>query len=514
MTMKRFRLAGTAAGAFLYAFALPAFAQETAPQPKPKTPAEIEAEEEEAREAAVRTVETFEATDEKPETLEETFFRLSRDFVATSDDGFRRLGSVPIWPRGELKIGGFRIFPYLREAVEFENNFFRQPNTGPSSADEGLEREWTWVNEVGLLADKALMGGRLRVSGSADSVWNVRFGENSPDTWDFSGQVGATYTFPSGVWLRGGYHWERRHDPADFPGVTNDFGRTNQRAFFSLGLDRDIFFGSKLRYEAGIQTNNETAQDESFEDIDRQETTVYLKASYPFLRRDETRIFGLVRYRRDDRQSERLNDGDTVGFNVGIEGTLPLREGEYRSLRGQVSIGFEDSLYSNDDFRAGEARGIADSDRDATNLSLQVAIQYLMSPRTTWDLRYLHGTEFSFFGNYQVVDRVDLAFTHNVTRQLTGRIAAFYEHTDPSSTRPNETIPGNEFSTSANNVNRLGLGAGIRYVINEWLDLDLSADMERRNDHTDFSYTNYRGVLGLTFYLNALTPRARSAALR
>jgi hypothetical protein len=130
------------------------------------------------------------------------------------------------------------------------------------------------------------------------------------------------------------------------------------------------------------------------------------------------------------------------------------------------------------------------------------------------DLRYLHGTEFSFYGNYQVVDRVDLTFSHNFSRQLTGRIGAFFEHTEPSGDDPNQTIPPNNYYRQAGNETREGVGVGARYAINEWMDVDASTDVENRNDHGDKSYRSYTAVLGLTFYLNALTPKVRTAISR
>ena len=513
MTKMGLKLSGVAAGACLYAFALPAMAQDGVGATKP-----TDAAAERDRDAAVKTMPTYEAFGVgETETLEETFFRLSRDFVTTSEDGFRRLGHVPIWPRGELKVGGFRILPYVREAVEYQRNFYLHANTGPSSSDHGRKGQWTHVNEAGILADTALMGGRLKIAASAVSIWNVRYNEVK-DTWEMDAELGATYRWPAGAWVSGGVSYTRRHDPNDLPVNTarfgnDDFSRTDLESFFHFGFDRDIFFGSKLRFEFGINSKDSGASDSGYEDLNRTETTVYAKASYPFLR-DTTRLFAIARYRFDNRQSESLNDGKTFGMDVGIEGSIPLRQGEYRGLRGQVSVGFDSSLYSDDRFQRGTDTIIADENRQSSHLRLTAALQYLMSPRSTVELRYLHQTQFSFYGNYQVVDRVDLSFSHNFSRQLTGRIGIFYEHTDPSGHYPQETIPPSPYTNGSPNVNREGIGAGLRYAFNEWMDIDLSADVENRNDHTDKTYRNYTGVLGVTFYLSALRPRGRTAISR
>ena len=514
-------LTGLAAGAFLYAFAVPAFAEDDAVAPVKNAPVAADAAPappakpapKSDKTAAVQTVETWESYGGgSAETVEESFFRLSRDFVTTSEDGFKRLGSVPIWPRGDLKVGGIRLMPFVREAMEYSSNYYDQNNTGPTSANHGISNQITHVNEVGALADTALAGGRLRLNASVDSIWNVNY-NSVPDTWDFNGSFGATYRWDTGVWVSAGMSYERRHDPADLPNLSNDFARHNTMTFFTLGFDRDIFFGTKIKWEFGVQTQSPQAQDSAYSNMDRQETTVWAKASYPFLR-DTTRLFVRLSERFDQRQTNELNNGKSFGMNFGIEGSIPLRQGEYRGIRGQISIGFESSNYTNDTYRAGSSTVQPDSNRQATHLTGQVALQYLMSMKSSVDLRYLHGTEFSFYGNYQVVDRVDLTFSHNFTRQLTTRIGTFFEHTTPSGDNPQDTIPQNNYYSDAGSVTREGIGAGARYAINDWMDVDASADVENRNDHGDKSYRVYTAVVGLTFYLNALTPKVRSAISR
>jgi len=75
-------------------------------------------------------------------------------------------------------------------------------------------------------------------------------------------------------------------------------------------------------------------------------------------------------------------------------------------------------------------------------------------------------------------------------------------------------VPADEFTSDAGNTTREGVGVGMRYAINDWMDVDASTDVENRNDHADKSYRAYTAVLGLTFYLNALTPKVRSAISR
>lgn len=499
------KLSGVLAGASLYAVAVPALAQDSSAGAKPKSD----------RDAAVETMPTWESYGAgEPESQEETFFRLSRDFVTSSDMSIQRLGSVPIWPRGELKIFGLRLMPYLRQAVQWDDNYYKQSQAGNAPNSKGRDSVWTHISEVGVLGDAALMGGRLTLATSIVSTWNQRYGNDSaPDTWDFNGQVGATYTSPQGAWVAGGLTYERRHDPADIPLYSNDFGRNRSGAFLHFGLNRDIFFGTKLRFEFGVDSSNYVAHDNTYNAMDRTETVFYGKVSYPFLKNDTARVFVLAREKLMFKDYSGLNDGKSFGMSVGMDGSIPIRDGEYRGIRGQVSVGFDSALYDNNTYTAGSQTIVNDTNnRNSTTANVQVALNYVMSPKSTADLRYIHDAEFSFYGNYQVVDHVQFTFSHNFTRQLTGRFQAFYEHTNPNGQSPQASIPSNTISQGANNVNREGAGLGLRYAINEWMDVDLTANVENRNDHTVNSFRNYSGILGLTFYLNALVPQAQSSA--
>jgi hypothetical protein len=510
MKTKSRRLASVLAGASLYVFASAAFAQDDASAGTSTTPAT-------KPDAAAATKEmpkweAFGAGDTP--SLEENFFRLARDFVTTSELGVRRLGHVPVWPRGELKLGSVRILPYVREGVEYESNFYRQPETGPRQGTQGRDAQWTLTSEAGALADTMLAGGRLRISASADSIWSTRFDDEKPDTWEADVQIGGTYHFPSSFWIACGFAWERRNDPADIFETGRDFDRSNRRGFVNWGFDKDIFFGSKVRIEMGVSTRNSRSQDKVLSDLNRTETTYFVKASYPFLR-ETTRIFVMGTYGVDSRDSDRINSGQRGGVNVGLEGSIPLREGEYRGLRGQVSVGFTSALYDNETFNSGSSTIIADENRRNTNLNVQVGLQYLMSPKSTIDLRYVRQNQFTFHGNYQITDRVDLTYSHNITRNITGRLAVYGEHSNPSGQIAQETQPHThpDNTAPAPNVNNLGAGIGLRWAFNEWMDFDWSFDYSRRNDH-EKSYSNYRSLLGVTVFLNSLTPRPRTASPR
>jgi hypothetical protein len=524
VTDRAAKLRGVLAGACLYAFgalAPSALAQDggDSPQPQPQEPQQPQPSDDAKKpskkeiDEAIAKLPAWDAYGAGGEaSMEETFFRLARDFVMTGDESVHPLGHVPVWPRGELKIAGFRVLPFLREGVRWDDNYYQQPNTGVASDVHGRQAEWTHENEIGVMADTALMGGRLGISTTIDSIWDIHYGHDAPpDQWNFEGQLGARYSWPSGVWISGGYRYNRNHDPADLPnGNSTDYGTRTHGAFFNVGFDRDIFFGSKLQFEFGVSTRDVKADDSVYSDVNRTETTVFGKASYPFLKNNTARLFVLVSEEFAKRDSEAINNGNTTSVNFGIEGSIPLREGEYRGLRGQVSVGFQHGLYENNTYQQGSQTLRADgNNRSDTTLQLLAALQYVMSPKTTTDLRYSRQAEFTTHGgNYSIIDRVDLSASHTFTRQLSGRVEVYYEHESPTGDAPAQAVTGTDISSSAPDINREGAGVGVRYAINEWLDVDLSANIENRNDHAN-SYKNYEGLLGLTFYLSALTPRTR-----
>lgn len=487
--------------------------------PAAEEPREVEAPS--AAEESVRELPKWESygSGNDPNRLDETFFRLAQDFVSTSELGVRRLGQVPIWPRGELKIGMVRILPYVRQAVNYDSNLYRKNKTGgPSSGDpreQGRQTGWTHVNQIGALSDIVFNGGRTRVSGSVDSRWYVRYRQDQPDDWELDSQLGLSHQWNASIWSSVGVAYERRSDPIEVQD-TDRYRRTNKRAFVRLGANKDILFGTRLQYEVGADFRDVNSRENSLDDNTRTEATYYTKISYPVWRRT-TRAFVRVRYRDDQRDSNRINDGNVWSWDAGLQGSIPIRTGGYRGLRGQVSVGVDHAEYDNKTYNDGTETYERDDNKRNTSLNVSAALQYVVSPRTTMDLRYNRANQFSYHGNYQIVDRLDYTFTHSITPKLVGRFQTFWEYSNPSSgynspTYADGSRPPNQ--TRLGTITRGGVGVGFRYPIEEWMDVDLSLDYERRNgyDHRD-SYTNYRGVLGVTFYFSGLNPPTKPTFL-
>ena len=178
------------------------------------------------------------------------------------------------------------------------SNYYREHRTGGTGSPNANDATWTHINEAGVNADVALAGGRLRIAASVDVEYDVRYDDGNEDRGTFPGspllrddakantlelhsQLGASYKFPSGAYVRGGVAYEKLSDPIDVE-ITRQFKRTNRRAFLTFGLDRDIIFGSKFRFEIGTAARNTFGREQGLDDMNRTEAAYYAKASYPF----------------------------------------------------------------------------------------------------------------------------------------------------------------------------------------------------------------------------------------
>ncbi len=467
--------------------------------------------------------ETYSAEDSG--SLEETFFRLQNSFALPAETGSRALGSVPFWPRGSLKFGTVRILPYLRQAVSYESNHFRtnetprrgtHPTASPRS--HGRDGSVTHVNQIGAMADTLLDGGRLRLSGAIDSQWLLRYASESrhADDWDFDGQLGASYAINKDIRAGIGYRWERRSDPME-TNASSRFRRTNQQAVANLSYANIGVRGLKARFgvttrDVDASKSNETALNRH----DRTEIEYKLRASYPVWS-ESTDLFVQGRYRTEERESDEINDGDVYGMDFGMSGAIPITRNEYGGLRGEVSFGFDSGSYENETYNRGSQVLIRDDSDDETNLSVRGRLQYIATPRTSWDMTVFRGQQFSLHGNYQIVNRLELNVTHNASCKLVSRIGVFWEHVDPSGlVSPKSALTGNtglKNQQEYEDWDRFGVGVGARYPIEDWLDVDGSIGVERKNSYESRSFSNYSAQVGLTLYLAGLNTASMRRSL-
>ena len=98
-----------------------------------------------------------------------------------------------------------------------------------------------------------------------------------------------------------------------------------------------------------------------------------------------------------------------------------------------------------------------------------------------------------------------------ITPRLAGKVSSFFEYDDPSGRLAQQAQGSQDLTGPYPNTTRFGAGAGLRYALNEWADLDLNVEWERRNGRIS-GFVNHRATLGATIYLNALKPKRQGGA--
>lgn len=427
----------------------------------------------------IRRVDAFEETTPYDESPQETFYQLAEDFIFLSEIGGRGPGRVPIWPREAVKLGPIEIFPYLEGRIGWTNNLFERKDG---------ENSWFAQEGGGFTGRFLFAGGRGNITFGGDYRHFDYFcyGDDSFSEW--TGGVGAGYSFANGLWFRGGVKWEHLVNPVDAQ-FAGRLERDQWYPYIEAGFDNA--FGNKINVEFGVQYFNADFENNAFATANRNEWNAHVKVSYPVFR-ETTRVYIRYDYFFGDRESERINDLDN-GHEVsgGLEGTIPVTRSE--RLTGFIGIGVRRDIYDEPrEFQIGSETITTDRDERETVLTVHAALRYLAGARTSLDLRALRTLQFSPASNYSVVNRIDFTATHNCLRNLVARAGVFYEFTDQS--RGGSYNPGEEFT-------RYGAGIGARYMLLPNADLDLSIDWANRDtDKEEFDTDTLSASLGFTYY--------------
>jgi hypothetical protein len=430
-------------------------------------------------EEAIEEVPTYEDSTLSPfaapyeERVTDSFFRIAQDFLYTSEIGARTVGHVPLWPRGPLKLGPVLLFPYVTASLGWTSNVYQ---------DEDEDSSWYASAGGGLAGEYIFLGGRGSVTFGADLTYRRYFTRDDNATEWVTG-IGIGYKFPRNWWIRAGVKWEHLSDPIRIEDK-GELERDQIYPYLDIGVDE--VFGNKINIEAGIDFRYANYEEREFKTSDRREWDFHLKVSYPFLK-DQTRIYVRYDYTWADRRSRRINDQDGGHqLSAGVEGLFNVTKSG--RLRGFIEFGYRRNMYDGpNSFGLGTDTIYTDDDDAHGILTVGAGLEYLMGAKTSVDLRYLRDLEFSASSNYQVIDRLDLGLTHNITRCLLGRLAGFFEHGDPSE--------GSSFT-------RYGAGLGFRYVFDPNIDFHADVDWSRRNtSKVGYDHSVVTATLGATYYI-------------
>ncbi len=427
------------------------------------------------REEALNRVPTYEEDDTQYVELDtppqDAFLQLAEDYIFLSEIGGRSRGRVPIWPRGEFKLGPILVFPYVEGRVNWTNNVFKEENDRSS---------WYVTEGAGFAGSWQFMEGKGAITFGAD-YRHFDYLNRDLSYSEWVGGVGVSYQFPQGLWAQGGVKVERLVDPVaiEFSGKLK---RDQWYPYFDFGWNNA--FGHKIDVEVGIDYLNADFQEDGFDTSEREEWIAHLTVSYPFMR-DQTKIFVRYEYLWSDRDHERVNDLEG-GHQLtgGIDGVLPFTESE--KLVGIIQVGYRRDAYDSGTYVDGSDTIEKDNDENRGSLMLEGAIRYLPTERSSADLRIIRTLQFSSSSNYQMLTRLDLGYTQNIQRKVVMRGAMFFEHADPSDART---------------FTRYGAGFGGRYLWMENADLDMSLDWSKRNSSNPGSdYDEFLASMGVTIY--------------
>ncbi len=417
--------------------------------------------------------ETFEVDEVNPDI----FDALSTDILTQAELGFDRPGEIAIRPDRYLKVGALNIYPLLRQSFIFDDNI-NLTDTVQGEREGGNPNPHVGVRESDIIA-KTDVG----------FLSQLEFSEGD-HLLEFGGQIENNEFLQSSLEYREEYYganvklnfnklsfsvgdrWEHRYDPIEIQ-FTNKLERVINTAFASAAVDVDAFrlevdFHREDSRYIDFKQNVGGGNAAALRSLDRAESAVEVR---PMMAIDEA-TFAFIEYaylvRNMDEQA--LPDATANRFSVGVTGTPNDR------MRLWVRVGWIDEDFDTDAFSLidptlpptpGNISPFVDP-HDSRNGDVvgEVRVEYDLEDLTRVDFSYQRVSQFSTASNFQMVDRMDVAFLKQFYPNLLGRVGGYYEYQRPSNT---------------NNSSRFGVGIGLQYLISSWVTLDADYAYRRRN---------------------------------
>ena len=436
--------------------------------------------------ASIERAPAYEETYE--ENFRERYYRITKDFIRPQRLGLGRVGQVPWWPRGTMRVGPLRVSPHLSASVGYTTNVNLEDDEDDRPRFDNVDESFFASTSVGALADGQFLKDKVRIRGAVEWEYTNYFNEDGRNDWQLTAGVSGRYEFDIGIWIELGVVYSRLSDPIDYQWVPTRARRDDMDYNLEVGFDR-LFqrsFGRRWKFEIGFDVMTSRAVDTDFSLIDRTTYSARARVAYNALR--EVDVYVQYRYQITQVDSHSLNDSDSHQIEVGLDGAYNLTKSG--RLQGIVFVGVRQTGWDPEDFYEVDGDDFFTEDNDPkTSIEAGLLIRYLMGTRTTIELSYVHTIAYQLRGNSQDVDRIDLSAMQLVMRDLIARIGLYAEWNQPSH--------------GIDDVYRYGVGAGLRYAINDFMDADLSYDFRLRID-TDINgvdYIEHMARLGLTFYL-------------
>jgi hypothetical protein len=295
---------------------------------------------------------------------------------------------------------------------------------------------------------------RLRIGYQAD--FN-NYNHNAPDYIEqFAGGdvrfVFHHFTFEAGD------KYERREYPIELD--TTDF----MRRTINTGYGQGRVDLARLFLQFRVEREDSHYSEEEFRNASRAETRFITDLGVKVT--DRTEVFFEHAYEDRDFDRPFYNEGTLNTFAGGVRTVFSDR------FEAQAKVGVQQ--YSGEDDRP-----VNDPNDSETSGYASMAARWRIVKAGELQASYLRTNQFSFFSNFQITDRVDGSYTHNLARNLIGRIGAYFEHANPS---------------QGGNLNRAGAGLGAQYLIAEGIRIGADYEFVNRISarEEDGDYSNHR----------------------
>ena len=388
---------------------------------------------------------TFDAIATPHYTLHEDIWNNVEDLITA--DGFTRYGGlayVPFWARNTIRYGRWSFFPFVHGESTWSSDL------GQGSSGKG-KSAWEFMVSAGVVSEY-FAGPRTKVKATVRADYRA-FTDVYDDAYTYVGGVSLEHQFGCNVSTEAGVEVERSLVPYD---LLTSLGNTTEeplfqreKAFADVRWDR--FLSPDWRLDVGgaytwVDEVNGTAYGGDYEQLD-----LTARASVAIMRH-EGFAFAEYGYTNRDAQGDSSDLDYSHSLRVGVSGIQPF--GRTRRIVGDVWVGYQWEKYSPSQELGSVGQGGQTSD---AMLTFGGSLTYRPTAYTSSFLSFEHDTAFSAIANYNTTDVVYLGITQNLLNRLVARIAGSGTRVAPESQGDDSWL--------------VGVGAGVRYVLTDNLDL-------------------------------------------
>ncbi len=417
-------------------------------------------------------VQTFDELSNPQYEIREEIWNTPEDFI--TQDGLTRLdgiGYVPYWARNAIRYGRLQLYPFLDSQLIWTTNAF------DGATDE---RALEAVESAGVLGEVLGAGGKGKVKFGFRGDYHG-YDRALPDTTTWVGGIGVEQRFGRLFTVDAGIESERVIVPTSRNLLSgNDNDLVERLSAYANGR-WDRFLSDDLRLEAGATWAQVDERARLGNSGDHEDLSLRARLSLAIMRHES---FAYAEYRYETRDAHGFaSDLDAAHeVRVGVDDILP--HGRVRRLVGDAWVGWRWERYTVPAADGAFGEGLDTKDSLFTG---GASLTYKPGPYTSGYLAYSHTNTFSTVSNFNTEDYLYLGVTQNLTNRIVGRVAATWTRLD---------------SQGMSSSDRVGVGAGLRWVLSDALDLTADYEFSHRYAGATLSSADTsRIAVGLTLGL-------------